>query len=111
MEFISEPITPERGSFTTAGMTQGLASLPRAFTWRGKRYEIVECLEHEKRTATEGHTATGDRYLRRQEFLVRLDSGQHARLYVTRQAALGSRGASKKRRWFLYSITQDDQAS
>ena len=85
-EFISESITPEKGSFGATLMAQGLASLPGAFTWRQQRYEIVECLEHVKQTSNEGGTSAGDRYLRRQEFTVRLDSGHIAKIYFERQA-------------------------
>ncbi|NNM25965.1 MAG: hypothetical protein HKO59_08265 [Phycisphaerales bacterium] len=104
-EFISEPITPDPGSFATAGMVQGLAGMPTGFTWRGDHYGIIECLEHSKRSAREGHTAGGELYLRRQEFLVRLDDGRRATLYVERQA----RGRSRQR-WFLYTISADPLA-
>ena len=104
-EFISESIAPEPGSFRTDLMAQGLASLPGAFTWRDRRYEIVECLEHVKKTSNEGGTAGGDRYLRRQQFTVRLDSGQVATIYLERHARPGGSRDSAKKRWFLYSIT------
>jgi hypothetical protein len=97
-EFISEPIEPEPGSFSTTMMTRGLAALPGAFTWRGRRYEIVECLDHVKQSTHEGHTADGERYLRRQQFVVRLDTGQEATIYVERQA-------KSRRRWFMYTIS------
>ena len=118
-EFVSEPITPEPGSFATELMARGLAALPAAFTWRNRRYEIVECLEHEKQSAPEGGREGAERYLRRQVFVVRLDTGQRATLYIQRQAPRGSSPrasrrrwlppcgrvpAAAKRRWFLYSI-------
>ncbi len=104
-EFISEPIEPEPGSFSTELMARGLAALPGAFTWRGRRYEVVECLDHFKETSTEGASAQGDRYLRRQVFIVGLDTGQRAKLYVQRQAPAGASPRAAKRRWYLYSIT------
>lgn len=104
-EFISESIDPVPGSFQTDLMAQGLASLPGAFTWRNQRYEIVECLEHKKQTSTEGGTAVGDRYLRRQQFTVRLGTGQIAIIYVERHARPGTSRKMAKKRWFLYSIT------
>lgn len=103
-QFVSEPITPQRGSFSTEPMAAGLASLPRAFTWRNRRYEIVECIRHEKVSAPEGHTEGKERYLRRQLFLVRLNTGQTATLYVQRQARRGASPQAARRRWFLYSI-------
>ena len=105
VEFVSEPIEPEAGSFATDMIGQGLASLPAAFIWRGRRYAIVECLEHVKQSSPEGHTAYGERYLRRQQFVVRLDSGQTATIYFQRQPARGARGRARKKRWFLYTIT------
>ena len=104
-EFVSEPIEPEAGSFSPEMMTRGLAALPGAFRWRGRRYRVIECLEHEKVSAAEGHRPGAERYLRRQQFVVRLDTGQTATIYVTRQPAAGARGAAARQRWFLYTIT------
>ncbi len=100
-QFVSEPITPEPGTFSTGLMATGLASLPGAFVWRNRTYRIVECLEHGKQTSPE---PGGEVYLRRQVFVVRLDSGQQATLYVLRQAPRGASRAAARRRWFLYSI-------
>jgi hypothetical protein len=100
---ISEPITPEPGSFATDLMHLGLAALPGAFTWRGRRYEITDCLDHVKGSRSENH-AGGEKYLRRQTFRVVLDTGQIAVIYVMRRVAAGSSG---KKRWFLYSITSE----
>lgn len=108
-EFISEAIQPEPGSFSTELMARGLAALPGAFTWRGRRYEVVECLDHFKESSPEGGKAGGERYLRRQVFIVRLDTGQRAKLYVQRQAPRGASGRVSKRRWFLYSIGRNVQ--
>ncbi len=109
-EFISEPIVPEPGSFSTELMARGLAALPGAFTWRGRRYEVVECLDHFKETSNEGGKAQGERYLRRQVFIVRLDTGQQAQLYVQRQSSAGGSVRASKRRWYLYSIISPDKA-
>ena len=103
-QFVSEPITPEPGSFSTALLATGLASLPGAFTWRNRRYRIVECLAHHKLSAPEGGVPGGELYLRRQEFSVRLDSGQRATIYLQRQPPRGASPAAARRRWFLYSI-------
>ena len=102
--FISEPIEPDAASFSTEMMAMGLASLPGAFFWRNRRYEIVECLEHDKVSAPEGGVAGKERYLRRQVFTVRLDTGQIAKLYVLRQAPRGASPRAARRRWFLYTI-------
>ena len=108
-EFISEPIEPEPGSFSTELMARGLAALPGAFTWRGRRYEVVECLDHFKESAPEGGKAGGERYLRRQVFIVGLDTGQRAKLYIQRQAPRGASGRVAKQWWYLYSISSNAQ--
>ena len=105
-QFISEPITPERGDFDTTLMAQGLASLPGAFTWRGRRYEISDCLEHWKESSREGGRAGGELYLRRQRFRIRLDTGEIAEIYFERQARAGASKHAAKQRWFIYTIEQ-----
>ena len=104
-EFISEPIEPVPGRFSADLMSQGLASLPGAFTWRGERYVITECLDHIKLSRPEGYTSDGERYLRRQQFRVRLDSGQIASIYFERQARRGAGPVAAKKRWVLYTIS------
>ena len=102
--FVSEPITPERGSFSPEMMAKGLASPPGAFIWRDRRYEIVECLEHTKQSSREGGHAGGELYLRRQQFVVRLETGEIATIYFERTARPGRTTRSAKNRWFLYEI-------
>lgn len=104
MEFVSEAIVPEKGSFSPEMMARGLASLPRAFTWRETRYEIVACLDHRKVTSAEGGKAGGDVYFRRQEFIVLLNTGQHAVLYVVRSPMSAAAAKPGSPRWFLYGI-------
>src|SRR5262249_14990432 len=103
-QFISEPITPEKRAFDPGIMASGLASLPVAFVWRDRRYQIVECLEHYKHSSPEGGVEGKERYLRRQLFTVRLDSGEIARLYFERQARRGASRVAARQRWFMYSI-------
>jgi membrane dipeptidase len=103
-EFVSEPIEPAPGTFHTGLMTQGLAGLPGAFRWRGRRYEIVECLEHVKQSGPEGGRRDGETYLRRQRFRVRLASGEIAVISFERQPRAPSARAAAKRRWYLSSI-------
>lgn len=103
-EFISEIITPDPGAFDAGMMSAGLASLPPAFAWRGRRYTIIECLEHVKLTSREGGFARGDRYLRRQRFTVRLDSGPTAVLDFHRHVQSRHGAPGNKRRWVLYTI-------
>ncbi len=107
-EFISEPIQPVKGSFQTDLMAMGLASLPAAFIWRGERYEIEEMLSHCKQSSPEGGVEGRERYLRRQQFEVRLHTGQTAVLYLERQPRRGTSRKTAKQRWFLYAISSGE---
>jgi hypothetical protein len=61
----------------------------------------MRCVEQRKVSTPE---ASGERYLRRQEFVVDLDSGERATIYVQRQAGRGASGSAARQRWFLYSL-------
>ena len=93
---------PEPGTFSPELMACGLASLPAAFTWRQRRYRIVECLDHHKQSSPESSNPSAERYLRRQVFRVRLDTDEIATLYVLREAR------AAKRRWFMYSLASGE---
>lgn len=59
-EFVSELITPQRGTFDTGAMGVGLPGLPAGFEWRGESRRIVTLLEEWKQSAPEGGRAGGD---------------------------------------------------
>ena len=96
--FVSEAVVPEAGSFDAAAMSRGEPGLPRAFAWRGRRYEVAQVLSTYK-------TCTPDRgelYLRRHWFQVRTITGERMTLYCERQAKNRNR---PKARWWLYSMS------
>jgi len=107
-KFISEPITPEKGTFSPELMSSGLAALPAAFTWRNRRFVIAECISHEKISSPEGGRIGNEVYLRRQQFTVRLEGGQIAKIYIERRARPSRRPDSAKQRWFLYTMADSD---
>lgn len=112
--FISEPITPHRGTFDCGPMASGLPGLPAGFDWRGVSYRAVGLLDAWKQSGPEGGRADGERYLRRHYFRLAMAAAQAEdgaaaagrggtviwTVYVLRQA---SRGSSARRRWFLAS--------
>ena len=106
--FISEPITPDPGTFATGPMSQGLVSLPAGFTWRNRHSRIIECIEHAKVTSPEGGRPGNEVYLRRQQFAVRLHTAAGAVLYFERHARRGGSRTPAGRHWFLLSIHSDD---
>lgn len=99
-EFLSEPITPHAGTFDTADMAAGLPGLPRGFTWRGASYDVAEQLESWKQSAPEVGRLSGERYLRRHYFRLRMADDSIWTVYLVRQTP---RSGSPKQRWFLYS--------
>ena len=62
-----------------------------------------------KESVAEGHRQDGERYLRRQRFRVRLDTGKIAEIYIERQAPRGSSVARRRRRWYLYTLADADE--
>ena len=100
-DFVSEPITPEAGTFDAGAMATGVPGLPRGFRWHGTTYTVVALGESWKQSAPEGGRADGERYLRRHYFRLRMSDDSTWTVYFTRQP---SRGGSPKNRWFLYSV-------
>ncbi len=100
-EFVSESITPHKGTFDAAPMAAGMPGLPSGFDWRGTSYAVVERLETWKQSGAEKGRADGERYLRRHYFRVRMSDGSVWTVYFTRQP---SGSGSARRRWFIYSV-------
>ncbi|MFG0330263.1 MAG: DUF6504 family protein [Phycisphaerales bacterium] len=101
--FVSEPITPESGSFRPEALATGLTSAPASFVWRGRRFEVRRVIEETKRSGRERGRSDGELYLRRQEFLVEVDGGAVATIYFERTRARGDR--SGRSRWFIYDAS------
>jgi len=59
--FVSEPVKPEAGSGDVGAMSRGEPGLPRAFTWRGTRYEVASVEATRRSTGTD----RGDVYVRK----------------------------------------------
>ena len=95
--FVSEAVTPEAGGFDAAAMSRGEPGLPRAFTWRGRRFEVAQVLATWKTSTRE----RGELYLRRHWFEVRASSGERMTLYCERQAKNRNK---PKARWWLYKF-------
>lgn len=99
ISFISEPITPVRGSFDTSGMARGEPGLPQKFLWRKKEYEIAEVLEQGREHGNCKH-GSGERYVRRHSYRIRTTDGSIMNLYF--QRSFGRATATS--RWWLQGI-------
>jgi len=96
--FVGEGIAPEDMSFSVSAMAMGKPGLPRTFSWRGRRFSVLEILEEWKESGDCRH-GSGERYLRKHWYRVRTTDNLEMKIYFERQAR--SSGGS---RWRLYSI-------
>ncbi len=96
--FVGEAISPEDLTFSVSAMAAGKPGLPRQFTWRGKRFSVIEVLEEWKECGN-CHHGSGERYVRKHWFRVSTTDNLEMKIYFERQAR--SSGGS---RWRLYSI-------
>lgn len=99
--FVSEPIAPIRGTFDAAAISRGEPGLPAGFTWRGATRRIVEILEAGKLATPE---PSGELYVRRHEWTLRMDDGDIWEVYVTRNPPRGASRRARLVRWFLKTV-------
>ncbi len=100
--FISEAIQPAAGEFDPAAMAAGEPALPARFRWRDRDYEVADLLESWRELSPSSFES--DRYLRRHWFRIRTDCGSEMVLYFQRRA----RDVRAGKRWWLYTVTEDE---
>jgi uncharacterized protein DUF6504 len=101
-EFVSEPLTPEPGSGSVEAMSRGEPGLPKAFRWRGQRYEIASVQSSWKSRGED----RGDVYVRRHWYDVVTVCGRHMRLYFDRNPG---RGGTKSKGWWVFSVDRQSR--
>ena len=106
-QFISDPLKPLPGGFDTAPMARGEPGLPAGFTWRGESLRIEQVLETWKASSREGGRATGELYLRRHYWRLKMSDGATWVVYFTRQTP---KSGKPTRRWFLYSVDAGEES-
>ncbi|NLX59397.1 MAG: cytoplasmic protein [Phycisphaerae bacterium] len=97
-QFIGEEVRPQPGSFAATAMARGQPGVPQAFTWRGESFRVVELLRQWASTGPCSH-GSGERYVRRHWFEVRVAPDGIMTLYCDRQAR---DRRHPKARWWLY---------
>lgn len=102
--FISEPITPIDGSFDTMAMARGEPGLPHRFRWRKEEFLIIEVLEQWKDHGDCAH-GSGERYVRKHGYRVRVADGTIFRLHFQRSFGRGK--FRTKDRWSVHSMEWD----
>ena len=98
--FISEPILPLEASFDTGGMARGEPGLPQRFRWREKEFTVEDVLEQWKEHG-DCRNGSGERYVRKHGYRVRVTDGAIFRIYFQRTQGTGK---LPKSRWWIHSI-------
>ncbi|MBV8171318.1 MAG: GNAT family N-acetyltransferase [Candidatus Eremiobacteraeota bacterium] len=94
--FIGERITPQTGSADVAAMSHGEPGLPRAFHWRGHRFEVARRLGSRRDLGQD----RGDVYVRRHVHEFETTDGLRMSVYFERNP----RDRSRSKAWWLYTI-------
>jgi len=104
--FASEPITPVTHGAppNSEALARGEPSLPGAFRWRGRERRVLEILAYGKGLRREGFS--GERYLARHEWRLRMDEGEVWDVYFLRRGPTGKGAAGA--RWFLRTWERAD---
>jgi hypothetical protein len=100
--FIGEGIKPEDVSFSASATAMGKPGLPREFSWKGKKFSVIEVLEEWKEAGDCRH-GSGERYVRKHWFRIKTGEDQEMKIYFERQSR--SSGGS---RWRLYSVRDSE---
>lgn len=99
--FVSEPLRPISVPVSPVALAQGAPSLPEGFAWRGAEHRIADVLEQSKKT---GREFSGEAYVRRHEYRLRMESGAIWTVYFVRHPSRSGIKSRKAARWYLLSI-------
>src|SRR5580704_8022143 len=94
--FISERITPEPGSSDVGAMSRGEPGVPKAFVWRGARFETAHVLSVRRDMGTD----RGDVYVRRHYYEIETTDQLRMVLYFERNPS----DRTKRKAWWLYTV-------
>ncbi|UCD19156.1 MAG: cytoplasmic protein [candidate division WOR-3 bacterium] len=97
--FVSEIITPVKGTFDTKAMSRGEPGFPSKFRWRKKEYVVAEVAEKWKET-TPCKSGGREKYVRKHWYKIVTTNGLTMKVYFERKSM--SKGQAMKR-WWLYS--------
>ncbi|MBV8281267.1 MAG: GNAT family N-acetyltransferase [Candidatus Eremiobacteraeota bacterium] len=94
--FVSERITPAPGSADIGTLSHGEPGLPRAFSWRGHRYEVSRQLSSSRDMGSD----RGDVYVRRHYYELETTDQLLMTVYFERNPS----DRSKRKAWWLYTV-------
>ena len=99
-QFISEQLKPVTDLVAPTSFAIGAPLLPAEFVWRGTSLLVTEVLEEWKETSPCRH-GSGEMYVRKHWFRLRLTTGEEIKIYFERQPRFSG---GNKARWWLFSI-------
>ena len=99
-QLISERLEPVLAEVDARRVVIGAPLLPTRFVWRGKEYRVAEVLEEWKETGP-CHHGSGERYVRKHWFRLRMTTGEEFKVYFERHARSPK---ELKQRWWLYTV-------
>lgn len=100
-KFISDVITPVKGTFDIKAMSRGEPGMPSRFKWRKRVYAVAEVIEKWKETSPR-RGGSGEKYVRKHWYKIRTTEGEVMEIYFERKSV--PKGQAK-RRWWLYSVS------
>lgn len=103
-KLVSEPLKPVMAAVDAGRIVIGGPLLPTRFVWRGTEYSVAEVLEQWKETGP-CHHGSGERYVRKHWFRLRMATGEEFKVYFERHARSPSQ---RKQRWWLYTVAKPE---
>jgi hypothetical protein len=100
--FVSEVITPVKGTFDTKTMSRGEPGLPSRFYWGKKEYTVAEVVQNWKEV-TPCKSGGKEKYVRKHWYKIVTTDGMIMKIYFERKSL--PKGQAKKR-WWLYSVSE-----
>jgi len=101
-ELMSEWLEPVLAEVDARRIVIGAPLLPTKFVWRETEYTVAEVLEEWKETGP-CHHGSGERYVRKHWFRLRMATGEEWKIYFERHARSPKQ---MKQRWWLYTVAR-----
>jgi len=103
-QLISECLLPVMTEVDACHIIIGAPVLPTKFLWRETQYAVSEVLEEWKETGPCRH-GSGERYVRKHWFRLRMATGEEMKIYFERQARSTK---LRQQRWWLYTVARPE---
>jgi hypothetical protein len=102
-EFVGQVLKPIGHAFDAGAMATGAPGVPSRFSVNDRKYHLAKVLETWKESSPCRHSAgkSTEMYLRKHWYRIVTTDGTEMSIYFERQT---KRGASPKKRWWVYSM-------